>query len=182
MKAPADPSPVSTSPLSDADALLFQLAKRYPEQFASSLLDVQPVQGWLLLFARLCAEVSQLPEYASGHVQWQQIKEKLGSLRARYSIVPGLDEALERDLREKVSALCEQARDASETCCQICSATAPRSDHPMDEVLCESHCAQQMQGPEQFERDLVIRIDREAMQIASFHRMRAHGGRGTSFA
>lgn len=170
MKAPADPSPVSTSPLNEAGALLFQLAKRYPEQFSEHHLDIQPVQGWILLFARLCAEVSQLAQNAGGHVQWLQIKDKLGSMRAHYKIAPVLDEVFAQDLRDKVSVLCEQARAASETCCQICCEKATRPAHPLDSVLCELHLAQQMQSPEQFERDLKLRINREAAQIASFQK------------
>lgn len=147
------------------EPLLSQLIKRHPEQFSASDLDFQPVQGWLPLFVRLCADVSLLPENSGGFVHWVQVKDKLGSLRARYRVISGVDDTLAQALRERVAALCERSRVASETCCQSCSRPAPRIVPAMPEVLCAYHRAQQLRDPEQYERDLQIRIDVEIAQI-----------------
>lgn len=172
---PSNPLTFSQRLPSEADVLLLQLVRQYPEQFSASHVDVQPLLGWLPIFARLCDEVSKLPENAGGYVQWLQIKEKLCSMRARYRIAPGLDKALAEGLREKVWALCENARAASESCCQICSGQALKTAHPMEAILCECHRAQRIQNPERFERDFLLGIEKESLQIALFQKILLHG-------
>lgn len=157
------PGPVEEPKL--VEPRLLQLIKRHPDQFRATDLNIQPVQGWLPLFARLCDDVSLLPENSGGFVQWVQVKDKLGSLRARYRVTPGVDDAHAQALRERVSALCERSRFASETCCQTCSKRAPRIVPALPEVLCSYHRAQLSRNPQQYARDLQDRIDVEIAEI-----------------
>jgi hypothetical protein len=165
----------SSDPAIEAEDFLLLLTRRYPEQFAAPHLDFQPMQGWIPLFARLCAAVSQVPENAGGDIQWLQVKEKVGSMRARYRVAPGVDETRAHVLRNKVSDLCEQFRAASENTCQICSMPAPRAVHQTDAVLCDFHRAKKIGDPEKFAIDEDVRLHEEATQIASWREIRAQG-------
>ncbi len=124
--------------------------------------------GWLPIFAHLCVATSRLPENAGGHVQWLQIKAKLGSLRVHYGIAPGLEEAAGMALHEMLSALREQARCASETTCEVCGQAAQHISHPLGMTLCASHRARQMRNPAGFAEQVRQQISAEITQIALF--------------
>ena len=157
----------SYSPM-DCGQVLRQLRTTYPEQFVACHLDIRPVGGWLPIFAHLCIATSRLPENAGGHVQWLQIKAKLGSLRVHYGIAPGLEEAAGMALHEMLSALREQARCASETTCEVCGQAAQHISHPLGMTLCASHRARQIRNPAGFAEQVRQQISAEITQIALF--------------
>lgn len=60
---------------------LKDLQSRYPYQFKDPELGIAMAQGWVVVFAQLCADVDQVlgPDKRGFH--WSQVKEKFGSAR-----------------------------------------------------------------------------------------------------
>ena len=116
---------------------------RFPYQFRRDgehdffLFSPAIGSGWMPIFERLCEAVDrELTEEEKGTFRWTQVKEKMGTFRAHFTVgvpewelPPGtVRSAKEIDVFRRVLGLIERAeRDAGETC-ERCGASPAAID------------------------------------------------------
>ena len=117
-----------------------KIRSTHPFQFSSPHLAIGPLLGWLPIFSRLCSDIEHLQNGGKTFIRWTQVKEKTGSLRARFRVMPLLEEGEWQNLRNTAFELCERALNESMTTCEICSAPVEPGLEPTGHmVLCRQH-------------------------------------------
>ncbi len=117
-----------------------KIRSTHPFQFSGPNLAIGPLLGWLPIFSRLCSDIENLQKGGGNLIRWTQVKEKTGSLRARFRVMPLLEEREWQNLRNAAFELCERALNESMTTCEICSAPVEPGLKPTGHmVLCRQH-------------------------------------------
>lgn len=152
---------------------LKDLQARYPYQFNEPELGIALAKGWVVVFARLCADVDQVLGQDKRGFHWSQVKEKFGSARFYFQFagrqpdlrldiqMPGgvlsqvvpferrirtdQDRSFEQ-VKTEIQQLAMLAEQATRCVCLVCGKEGSQDvDTGYSLVLCPEHQAQRRQ-------------------------------------
>lgn len=126
-------------------------------------------------FSRLCSDIENLQKGGENLIRWTQVKEKTGSLRARFRVMPLLEEREWQNLRNAAFELCKRALNESMTTCEICSAPVEPGLKPTGHmVLCRQHSMARQKDGAAFNEMVRGLVQAEVQQLrqAGFWAMR----------
>ena len=143
-----------------------KIRSMHPFQFSSPNLAIGPLLGWLPFFSRLCSDIENLQKGGENLICWTQVKEKTGSLRARFRVMPLLEEREWQNLRNAAFELCERALNESMTTCEICSAPVEPGLEPTGHmVLCRQHSMARQRDGAAFDEMVRGLVQAEVQQL-----------------
>ena len=128
----------------ELSARFSEIRIRYAYQFRKPLArpDAYSLDpGWISIYADLFAAVdTALTSNEKPHFSWLQIKEKLGGMRAYFSVDRSTcGDATADAIRAKVQPLIEAAEAAAQRTCHICGQAGELRRAAYLQTLCDAH-------------------------------------------